>query len=150
MPLLPAASESVPTLSKNNKQTKIKMTTLPSLYENEKQTKERSSFLTRRQTLMWFYYMIFMHFLMHLPPYSLQQLLAHFNQDSQTRLSFKHSKICNIPAQLMQPSRHSLLQPLPMDTQTLGGYTTSQALPKPLPQILELRAGFGLHLGRDA
>lgn len=38
MPLLPAASESVPTLSKNNKQTKIKMATLPTSYENEKET----------------------------------------------------------------------------------------------------------------
>lgn len=45
MPLLPAASESVPTLSKNNKQTKIKMTTLPSSYENEKQRERWSNFL---------------------------------------------------------------------------------------------------------
>lgn len=49
MPLLPAPSEHVLTLSYNNKQTKIKMATLPTSYENEKQS-ERYIFFLKKKT----------------------------------------------------------------------------------------------------
>lgn len=155
MPLLPAASVYPHSLKITNKSKLRWKHCILYMKMKSRQKIEKFCFLTKRKTLMgFFYYMIFMRFLKIrlciCLPKSLQQLLAHFNQDSQTRLSFKHSKTFNSPAQLIKRSRHWLLLPLLMDTWTLGGYAISDALPKSLPQLLEPQAGFGLHLGRDA